>query len=120
VRQHVGEEAVSEVTLRLYPGSGSRESLLYEDAGEGMAYRDGDWMLRRFVLEAGGGKGRLRQTVEGAFVSPVNVLWLEWVDEATAVRRVSVDGRAAEVVRSPEGVSRARVDAGFREAVWDA
>ncbi|NJL92585.1 MAG: DUF5110 domain-containing protein [Anaerolineae bacterium] len=47
VQQFVGEDAGRELTLRLYAGPG--ETTVYEDAGEGLGYQQGDYRFSYFT-----------------------------------------------------------------------
>ena len=63
--QYVGERPVDRLTLHVYPGDGV--SWLYEDDGESLAYRRGEYRLTRFTLAASGGRLDLTREVEGPF-----------------------------------------------------
>ena len=53
VQQYVGEQVSPLCTLNLWWAPGTvAESFLYEDAGDGMAYRVGDYLLHRFVFRS--------------------------------------------------------------------
>ncbi|HUF61801.1 MAG TPA: glycoside hydrolase family 31 protein [Verrucomicrobiales bacterium] len=117
VRQHTDEAPVSTATLRLYPGREMRESVLYEDAGEGMGYREGDWILRRFRLETAGAGMRLAQAWRGPYRSPLQRFLVERAGASTRPR-CEADGRAAKVKGDPEEGFCVELEPGFREAVW--
>lgn len=61
------------LTLHVYPPAGSgqcageRDSWLYEDDGESMAYRRGEYRLTRFILSTSEARLDLAREVEGSF-----------------------------------------------------
>jgi alpha-glucosidase len=65
--QFTAERDWSELDLDVYNLEvGEHDSALYEDAGEGEAYRDGECKVRRFEVSQIGGL-RIKQKVEGEF-----------------------------------------------------
>jgi alpha-glucosidase len=66
---YVGQRPTDPLTLHLYlPAEGQEGvSFLYEDDGETLAYRQGEYRLHRFVLRGDGRQVDLTWTVEGAF-----------------------------------------------------
>lgn len=68
VMQHVGERAPDPLTLHIFPGNG--ESLLYEDAGEGWAHKEGVRRLSRFTLRSDEGRLTLRWAGQGDYLPP--------------------------------------------------
>jgi alpha-glucosidase (family GH31 glycosyl hydrolase) len=66
---YVGQRPTDPLTLHLYlPAEGQEGvSFLYEDDGETLAYRRGEYRLHRFVLRGDGHRVDLTWTVEGAF-----------------------------------------------------
>jgi alpha-glucosidase len=65
VLQHTGEWPPKVLCLHIYPGDG--ESWLYEDDGESLAYRSGEFCLTRFLCQTEGNGLRVRREVEGSF-----------------------------------------------------
>ena len=63
VEQHVGEKPLEEVILRVYPGEGI--SLLYEDDGESLEYRKGNFQLTRFIQRLEGANLRIEVSSRG-------------------------------------------------------
>jgi alpha-glucosidase len=51
---HVGERSTAPLTLLLFPADGSGKSTLYEDAGNGFGYEDGEYARQRVICEASG------------------------------------------------------------------
>ncbi|HEX8386761.1 MAG TPA: glycoside hydrolase family 31 protein, partial [Rubricoccaceae bacterium] len=73
VRQHTGEP-VGRLELHVYVAPGRHESRLYEDAGDGWAFRDGAYWLGRFTVEADAERVSVRVDVEGHHVPE----WTGW------------------------------------------
>ncbi len=64
VRQHTAERA-ARLELHVYVAPGRHESCLYEDAGDGWGFRDGDYWLGRFTVDASPERVSVRVAVEG-------------------------------------------------------
>ena len=66
---YVGQRPTDPLTLHLYPPAEGQEgvSFLYEDDGETLACRRGEYRLHRFVLRGDDRQVDLAWTVEGAF-----------------------------------------------------
>ena len=66
---YVGQRPTDPLTLHLYPPAEGQEgvSFLYEDDGETLACRRGEYRLHRFVLRGDGRRVDLTWTVEGAY-----------------------------------------------------
>ncbi len=65
VMQHVGEQPVDVLTLHVFPGDG--ESLLYEDDGQSLAYRAGEYRLTRFAMRMADDGLIIERSAEGNF-----------------------------------------------------
>lgn len=87
VMQHTGEKPLDPLTLLVALDAGGRAAgELYEDAGEGLGYRTGEYLVtryeavrrgRRVVLRVAGEEGRRprpRRTLEVRVVTPTGVL----------------------------------------------
>ncbi len=66
VQQFTGEKPDAPLTLHLYPGEGV--SWLYEDDGESLAYRSGEYRLTRFEMQKNGNELVLQREIQGDFV----------------------------------------------------
>ena len=90
--QYVGEKPVERLTLRVYPGAG--ETVLYEDAGEGMAYLDGAYRWVYFTCDWQDDTLTLDRRVAGRYEPPYSGIRLEIVgfDEEPAEVRVDRKG----------------------------
>jgi alpha-glucosidase len=62
---HVRQRPAAPPTLHIYPGGGI--SWLYEDDGESLAYRQGEYRITRFTLAASAARLDLAREVEGPF-----------------------------------------------------
>jgi len=65
VQQFVGEKPDAPLNLHIYPGNGV--SWLYEDDGETLAYREGDYRLSRFTMQIKDDRLILERRIEGAY-----------------------------------------------------
>ncbi len=91
-RQWTGERPVEELTLYVYYKNGLETSHLYEDAGEGYAYRDGDFSLKIFETEGKNGTFTLRQRREGRFQTSYSTVKIYLVGFPSFVKSCSVEG----------------------------
>jgi alpha-glucosidase len=66
---HTDEEAWDPLTLLLYPTEGAGETVLYEDAGDGFGYENGEYARRTVSCEEAAGSVTIRiGEREGSFV----------------------------------------------------
>jgi alpha-glucosidase len=94
---HTGERAVDPLTFLLYPADGAGESALYEDAGEGFGYKNGEYSRRAVSCEESGGRVTVRLGErEGSLVPKREALHLELRGFGSAPDSVEVDGEGAE------------------------
>ena len=99
VRQHTGEP-VARLEIHVYVAPGRHESTLYDDAGDGWGFREGDFWLGRFTVTADAERVAVHCAVDGHYVPG-------WESGD-----VGGHGRA----RAPAGVRGAGAPA---EASWD-
>jgi alpha-glucosidase len=94
---HTGERATDPLTLLLYPVEGWGELVLYEDAGDGFGYEDGEYARRTVSCEesAGGVTVRLGER-EGSFVPERDEVRLELRGFGSAPQSVEVNGESTE------------------------
>jgi len=114
VMQYVGERAPDPLTLHVFPGSG--ESLLYEDDGDGWAYKEGGFRLSKFALTAANRGWTLGWSREGRYAplySQVEVV----IHGLSTTPRALVDGQDVEV-EWQDGLAHIRT-AAF-DAMWVA
>ncbi|WP_376793992.1 glycoside hydrolase family 31 protein [Thermogemmatispora sp.] len=75
---YVGELPPDPLTLLLYPAEGQGESSLYEDAGDGYGYLEGEYARRTILCEVEGDEIRVFLGArEGSFVPPRQEIMLE-------------------------------------------
>ncbi|MBA3349151.1 MAG: DUF5110 domain-containing protein [Actinobacteria bacterium] len=91
---HVGERAADPLTLMIFVDEGQGEAALYEDAGEGYAYRNGDYARTRIFCEgsAGGVSVNIGER-EGSFTPARSQTRLELRGLGAAPEAVELDGR---------------------------
>jgi alpha-glucosidase len=94
---HTGEGALDPLTLLLYPTEGAGESVLYEDAGDGFGYENGEYARRSLSCE----ESREHITVSigerhGSFVPEREGLRLELRGFGSAPESVAVNGDSVE------------------------
>jgi len=80
--------------LGVYPlaGPGEAVSELYEDAGEGFGYRQGDYRLNHFTLQQTDARLTMTWTREGEYKPPYEHIELTLNGLKRAPRSVLVDG----------------------------
>ncbi len=94
---HVGERSADPLTLLLYPTEGADETTLYEDAGNGFGYENGEYARRRVVCEVSGEGISVRLGEwEGSFVPERNSVNLELRSVGSRPHDVSVNGEATD------------------------
>ncbi|MBL8165881.1 MAG: DUF5110 domain-containing protein, partial [Anaerolineae bacterium] len=91
----VGEQDIETLTYRVYPGD--FETVLYEDAGEGLAFEDGDY--RWLYITVGWDEGRLLidRRVAGRYTPPYQNMRVEVVGFEEEPTRVRIDRQGAPV-----------------------
>ena len=96
IMQYVGERTPEELRLRVYAGSG--ETSLYEDAGEGMAYQQGDYRWSYFSCRfLPSGQFALDWRRAGRYHPPYQQTRVEIVGISGDPERVDLDGQRAPV-----------------------
>jgi alpha-glucosidase len=93
---HTGE-SVDPLTLLLHPTEGAGESSLYEDAGDGFGYEDGEYSRRTLSCEESAGSVTVRVGArEGSFVPQRQQLRLEVRGFGSAPESVAANGEGVE------------------------
>ncbi len=94
---YVGERAADPLTLLIHPAEGTGESTLYEDAGNGFAYENGDYVRRSVICEVLGGAISVRLgEQEGSFAPERGAVHLELRAVNTRPASVSANGEEAD------------------------
>lgn len=91
--QYANPQAVEALVYRVYPGT--FETILYEDAGEGLAYQDGDYRWVYLTCAWEDSKLVLNRRVAGRYEPPYKTLRLEVVGLDDEPMQVKVDRRSA-------------------------
>jgi alpha-glucosidase len=90
-RQHT-KEPFDELTLYVYYKNGLETSHLYEDSGEGYAYKEGDFSLKIFETEGKNGSFSLRQRKEGNYIPGYEKVKIYLVGFPSYVKKCKGDG----------------------------
>jgi alpha-glucosidase len=94
--QYTGEQPLEELRLRVYAGSG--ESTLYEDAGEGFAYEQGDYRWSYFTCKfLTSGQFALEWRRAGRYQPAYQQVRVEVVGISAEPESVMLDGQGAPV-----------------------
>jgi alpha-glucosidase len=89
---HTGEKPVDPLTLLVYPSEGKGESTVYEDAGNGFGYAEGEYARRRISCESSEDLITIRLGErEGSFVPERQEVRLE-LHGITTAQSILVDG----------------------------
>jgi alpha-glucosidase len=93
---HTGERPTDPLTLLVYPSEGAGESTLYEDAGDGFGYEDGEYARRRISCESSDDRITIRiGEREGSFVPERREVRLE-LRGVTTAQSAMVNGEEHE------------------------
>jgi alpha-glucosidase len=96
---HVGEKAVDPLTFLLFPGAGHGSGSLYEDAGDGFDYLNGDYARRTVSCEMDGVKIQVEMgEQEGSFAPGRRHVRLELRGVESEPSAVLVGGSSAPFV----------------------
>jgi alpha-glucosidase len=100
---HTGERPTDPLTLLVHPAWGTGESMLYEDAGDGFGYKEGEYARRTVYCESSEDRIVIRVGErEGSFVPERGGVRLE-LRGVAAARSVLVDGEEREPDRAEDG-----------------
>jgi alpha-glucosidase len=108
VMQYVGETTVDKLTLRLYPGS--HETVLYEDAGEGLDYQRGNYRWVYITASEEDEKIVVNRRVAGNFEPTYKTISLEIVGLHDEPHEIRVDRQGAPVWFYDEDLLEVQVD----------
>jgi alpha-glucosidase len=94
---HTGERPTDPLTFLLYPTEGAGEAVLYDDAGDGFGFEDGEYARRTIFCEESRGHITIRISErEGSFVPEREELRLELRGFGPAPESVVVNGESVE------------------------
>ncbi|TNE61233.1 MAG: DUF4968 domain-containing protein [Bacteroidetes bacterium] len=91
VRQYTGESAVDELTLYVYFNNGKETSTMYEDEGEGYAYQDNEYCLRKWITDGDKESFTLTQQITGSWEPPYEKIKIFLVGFPTYLKKCEVD-----------------------------
>lgn len=111
VMQHTAERRVDALTLRIYTDSG--ETVLYEDAGEGLAYQNGDYRWVHFLCDESTDSLTMERRVEGSFQPSYTSVELQLVGASQVIGVVQVDGNAMPEWHYVDGILSVDIPADF-------
>jgi len=102
VMQYTGEKSIDVLQLHVYYVSGKEESELYEDAGDGYTYQDGEYLHTKWVVEGGANSLSLTQSQEGDFQASYK--WVKLYLHGLPFQATSceVDGKAVYMERTDQ------------------
>ena len=109
---HTGERPDDPLTLLVYPSQGKGESTLYEDAGNGFGYEEGEYARRKISCESSDGRIIIRLGErEGSFVPGRGDVRLE-LRGITTAQSVLVDGEERRPEQGEGGILTVSLDEG--------
>jgi alpha-glucosidase len=112
VMQYQNETSLHTLSLRIYADSG--ETTLYEDAGEGLDYQNGDFRWTRFRCEESTNSLVLERHVEGRFVPSYQQIELQLVGARQSIGKIEVDGTPITEWTAQGDTAAALVSANFK------
>ncbi len=112
VRQSTAEPYPAAPELHVYYAEGETSSLLYQDAGEGYKYQEGEYLRTHFSYLGETGKSVLNAQREGSYSPPFAEYALVWHGKGEGSWTLSVDGQQVDI--TPVGDTyRATIPANF-------
>jgi alpha-glucosidase len=106
---HTAEKPTDPLTLLVHPAEGTGESTLYEDAGNGFGYRDGEYARRTVSCESSDGRILVRLGGrEGSFVPERREVRLKLRE--IAAQGVFVDGGERQPEHGEDGTLTVSLD----------
>jgi len=122
VMQYTDEKDPETLELNVYYSNKSKTSLLYEDAEEGLEYKNGEYLLTRFDYDGGTGDRKviLKASREGSYQPTYISVEITFIGLPFEVDTAEVDGDEADVEMVESGkvkVCKLKAPAGFEEIV---
>jgi hypothetical protein len=113
IQQYVGEKAIDELTLKAFVGS--RTSSMFEDAGEGYGYQNGDSNARTFTTDSSERQFTIQQNINGNYASAHKTIRLEFIGLEFTPTQCLCDGTPAQwFERAGKGSIELSIPADFR------
>lgn len=116
--QHLTNPSIETLKMRVYTDSG--KTVLYEDAGEGLDYREGEFRWLTFVAEERTDSLALRRSVEGDYTPSYKRIELQLVGSRSEITRIDVDGITHFAFDIRDNMPIIRVKAEFKEVKFMA
>jgi alpha-glucosidase len=113
VMQYVGEKEIGDLSLHIYDVEGSVESKIYEDAGDGFEYKNGDFNYKYFEVTGDADKTLIKQSELGNY-QPQYAAYALVFHSAKPIHKILVDGESAEFVKE-NGSCFFKVNKDFKE-----
>ena len=121
IRQWVQEKPIDELTLYVYYKNGVETSHLYEDEGEGYAYREEQWSLKIFETQGNEEGFMLRQRKEGHFQPDYPKVKIYLVGFPAFVKHCTVDGEEMpikEIRLRDRSLYTLNINPNFEKITW--
>lgn len=121
IRQWVHEKPIDELTLYVYYKNGVETSHLYEDEGEGYAYREEQWSLKIFETQGNEEGFMLRQRKEGHFQPDYTKVKIYLVGFPAFVKHCTVDGEEMpikEIRLRDRSLYTLNINPNFEKITW--
>jgi alpha-glucosidase len=110
--QHQDSAALNTLILRIYADSG--ETLLYEDAGEGLGYQNGEYRWQRLHCEETTSSLVLERHIEGRYIPAYQQIELQLVGAQQTIGNIEVDGTAITEWTAQGNMATALLSANFK------
>lgn len=115
--QYVGEFDVEELTLHVYFTKSVQVSYIYEDAGDYYGYRNGQFNVKKFVVQHRRNVLKIFQTTSGNFEPTYKHYKIVFHGLPSHAHEYEMDGRTYKITRKNSllGVMKLRTSSYFRE-----
>ena len=113
VMQYVGEKEIGDLSLHIYDVEGSVESKIYEDAGDGFEYKNGDFNYKHFEVSGDSDRTIIKQSELGNY-QPQYDAYAVVFHSAMPINKILVDGESTEFVKE-NGSCFFKVNKEFKE-----
>lgn len=100
VMQYSDERAIEQMTLKVYFKNGNANSELYQDAGDGYGYEQGQYALHLFELIGNDNSLRIRQQRAGQLSPTYDTFKVELIGLPFEAKQCVVDGQLIEIVEN--------------------
>ena len=88
--------------------------MLYEDAGEGLGYQNGEFRWQRFRCEESANSLLLERQIEGRYTPSYQTIELQLVGAQQNIGTIEVDGKAITEWTAQGNMATALVNANFK------